>query len=75
MVDDGSTDETEIVLQNFIKSDPRFQFHKRPSSRKKGPNACRNYGFELSKGDYVNWFDDDDIMLPDFLTVKVNLFR
>ena len=62
VVDDGSTDNTACLLDNYCKKDSRFQYHHRPSNRPKGANACRNYGFELSKGDYVNWFDDDDVM-------------
>ncbi|PKP15381.1 MAG: hypothetical protein CVU07_10295, partial [Bacteroidetes bacterium HGW-Bacteroidetes-23] len=45
-------------------------FH-RPDSHKPGGNGARNFGFEESKGEYVNWFDDDDVMLEDFLKIKV----
>lgn len=74
VIDDGSTDETEIVLQNFIKSDPRFQFHKRPSSRKKGPNACRNYGFENANGKFIYFFDSDDFLKPYALETYLSNF-
>jgi glycosyltransferase involved in cell wall biosynthesis len=30
----------------------------------KGPNSCRNYGFQKSCGDYINWFDSDDLYKP-----------
>lgn len=74
VVDDGSNDNTGEVLKKYCDKDIRFQYHQRPSNRPKGANACRNYGFELSKGEYVNWFDDDDVMLEDFLKVKVAAF-
>jgi len=60
VVDDGSTDNIEDVLREFIKKDSRFQYHKRPEGKIKGPNSCRNYGFEKSKGLWINWFDSDD---------------
>ncbi|TDW47146.1 glycosyltransferase involved in cell wall biosynthesis [Flavobacterium sp. 270] len=71
IVDDGSDDNTEEVISEYVKSDSRFQFHHRPANKPKGGNAARNYGFELSKGDYVNWFDDDDIMLENFIANKI----
>lgn len=64
IVDDGSLDNTEEIVTGYISTDKRFQYHKRPENRKKGPNSCRNYGFELSKGIYVKWFDSDDLYLP-----------
>ena len=72
VVDDGSNDNTEQVLEAFIQKDTKFQYHKRPDNKPKGANACRNYGLELSKGAYVNWFDSDDLMMPNFLQAKVN---
>lgn len=62
IVDDGSLDNTEEIVAGYIGKDKRFQYHKRPENRKKGPNSCRNYGFELSKGNYVKWFDSDDLL-------------
>jgi glycosyltransferase involved in cell wall biosynthesis len=71
IVDDGSTDNSEEVINEYTKKDPRFQYHQRPDNKQKGPNACRNYGYELSKGEYINWFDSDDIMLPTFLEKQI----
>ena len=62
IVDDGSTDNTEKIVEKYIKSDSRIQYYKRPETRKKGANSCRNYGFKLAKGEYINWFDSDDEM-------------
>lgn len=72
VVDDGSTDETEALLQSYIEKDFRFKFYKRPINISKGANACRNYGFGLSKGTYINWFDSDDVMLPNKLELQVS---
>jgi glycosyltransferase involved in cell wall biosynthesis len=73
IVDDGSSDNTAEVLRRYIQNDIRFQYHQRPIDKQKGANACRNYGFELSKGKYVKWFDSDDIMHPDFLAKQVQV--
>ncbi|WP_233270005.1 glycosyltransferase family 2 protein [Polaribacter sp. L3A8] len=74
VVDDGSTDTTSVILEAYVKKDNRFQYHTRPNDRIKGANACRNYGFQLSKGEYVNWFDSDDLMHPEHLEKKVTCF-
>lgn len=74
VIDDGSTDETEKVVAEFCKKDQRFKFYKRPDSMLKGANSCRNYGFELSSGEFINWFDSDDMMLEDFLEKKIYAF-
>jgi len=71
VVDDGSTDLTKQVVQKYIDLDSRFQFHPRPNDRPKGANACRNYGFELSRGKFINWFDSDDLMTTDKLEIQI----
>jgi glycosyltransferase involved in cell wall biosynthesis len=72
IVDDGSTDDTENIVKDYIKQDSRFQFHSRPSNRSKGGNAARNYGYEISKGEFINWFDSDDIMEPTKIELQLN---
>lgn len=62
VIDDGSTDNTEEVLKEYIRTDIRFQYHSKPAKRLKGGNAARNYGFEMSRGEFIHWFDSDDIM-------------
>jgi len=62
VVDDGSTDGTDKLMEAYCAKDARFQYHHRPNDRLSGGNAARNYGFELSKGEYVQWFDSDDLM-------------
>ena len=74
IVDDESTDESSALIKSYVSKDSRFQYHAKPSGKAKGGNACRNYGFKLSKGEYVNWFDDDDVMLEDFLKSKLEAF-
>lgn len=71
VVDDGSTDETEALLNTYIAKDSRFQYCKRPDKHLPGGNGARNYGFELSKGNYIQWFDSDDIMMPQKLELCV----
>ena len=69
IVDDGSTDNTAEFMSKYIDKDNRFQYHKRPKERIKGANSCRNFGFELAKGEYINWIDSDDLYKPQALKI------
>ncbi|WP_224999084.1 glycosyltransferase family 2 protein [Cesiribacter sp. SM1] len=62
VVDDGSTDETEAVLQKYISKDSRFSYVRRPAERCKGGNTCRNIGIEMAKGMYIQFLDSDDLI-------------
>ncbi len=64
IIDDGGTDNTEEVIAVILEQDNRFQFHKRPDTYVKGLPGCRNYGIDLAHGDYIIFFDDDDIPHP-----------
>jgi len=72
VVDDESKDYTEELLSFYCELDTRIKFYKRPDDRKKGANACRNFGYEKSVGDYLIFFDSDDLMLPQKLEVQVS---
>src|SRR5690606_23458457 len=70
-IDDGSTDNSAMIVENFIARDDRFKIFSRPSHLRKGGNSCRNYGFQQAKGEYVQWFDSDDLMHKQMLEKKV----
>lgn len=72
VVDDGSVDNTDEVMAEYMAKDARFKYYHRPKDRLAGGNAARNYGFELSKGEYVQWFDSDDLMHPKKLETQIN---
>ena len=74
LIDDHSTDGTFKTLNKLILQDARFKYYKRPSSYKAGGCGARNYGFNISKGSYVQWFDADDLMDTNMLKVKMNEF-
>lgn len=74
IVDDGSADNTSEVIDEYLKKDDRFQYYHRPEATLKGPSACRNFGFEKAKGEYVNWLDSDDLYFPNALSTWVKQF-
>ncbi len=70
IVDDGSTDDTEAVLKPFLNENIHY-FKKENDER----SAARNYGTRKAKGDYVSWFDSDDLMLPNHLEEAVIMIQ
>ncbi|MBU6157925.1 MAG: glycosyltransferase family 2 protein [Bacteroidetes bacterium] len=62
IVDDGSTDDTEKVVQAF--GDTRIQYIKQEN---KGVCAARNTGIRNAKAPYITFLDSDDQALPNWL--------
>jgi glycosyltransferase involved in cell wall biosynthesis len=75
IVDDHSTDNSWEIMEEFASKDSRFRIYKRPIDRRPGGNAARNYAFKQSKGDYINWFDSDDIIAKTKLEEQLSVFR
>jgi Glycosyltransferases involved in cell wall biogenesis len=75
IVDDHSTDHSWEILEEYVSKDSRFRIYKRPLDRKPGGNAARNYAFEVSKGEYVNWLDSDDVLDENNLKLKLEFLK
>lgn len=73
VVDDGSTDDTDAVMQKYCDKDSRFKYFHRPDEHLPGGNGARNFGFKMSQGEYVNWFDSDDLMHKNKLQIQIEL--
>jgi len=71
IIDDGGTDNTMELITPILVQDSRFQYSKRPDNYIKGLPGCRNYGLDLAKGEYIIFFDDDDIPHPQNLELCV----
>ncbi|MCD8283618.1 MAG: glycosyltransferase [Opitutae bacterium] len=58
-VDDGSTDSSPKILQEYAKRDSRIKIVRKENN---GLGAARNTGIENSKGKYIYFVDSDDIL-------------
>jgi glycosyltransferase involved in cell wall biosynthesis len=75
IVDDHSTDEkTREIAQQYAKKDSRFISCSLPDS-KRGGNAARNYGLQMSRAEFVNFLDSDDLLSPGKLENQIRLFE
>ena len=63
-VDDGSTDRSAGLLQDFARTEPRAKLISIPHS---GLGAARNAGLREAQGDYVQFLDSDDTLEPNAL--------
>jgi glycosyltransferase involved in cell wall biosynthesis len=70
IVDDGSSDNTEYVVESF--DDERIKYVKHPQNR--GANAARNTGIRIAKYDYIAFQDSDDEWYPEKLEKQMRLF-
>ncbi|MET3644495.1 MULTISPECIES: glycosyltransferase family 2 protein [Streptococcus] len=59
LVNDGSTDKSEQIIESIICSDTRFVYLKQ---KNKGVSAARNAGISVATGDYVLFVDGDDVL-------------
>lgn len=75
IVDDGSTDNVSDIIEPFIKQDNRIKYYNRSADHLKGCSGCRNFGVKLAKGDFVIFFDDDDIVHPANLSTCIRILR
>ena len=66
VVDDGSTDRTPIILENYRDQIKIFKQHNRMSAH------ARNYGLLHSTGDFIAYLDGDDIAHPDRLQKQLD---
>lgn len=62
IVDDGSTDNTEVILRQYVNN--QFRYYKIENQER---GYARNFGFRKSGGDYVVFLDSDDWFKPTHL--------
>lgn len=75
LVDDGSSDTSLSIANTAAQDDNRIVSVSRPNIKLGGGNSARNFGFQISNGELINWFDSDDLMHPEFIERKVEEFK
>jgi glycosyltransferase involved in cell wall biosynthesis len=59
IVDDGSTDNTLEIAQQFESNSVKVITQKN-----RGASAARNRALAFAQGDYIQWLDADDLLAP-----------
>ena len=63
-VNDGSTDNTLDVLKQYCQNKPNCKIVNQPNS---GVSTARNAGLACANGEFVYFYDSDDVLLPNML--------
>ncbi len=72
IVDNGSTDRSGQIADQYAAKDPRI----RVIHRERGSiSAGRNTALDEAKGTYLTFIDDDDWVEPDFLAFLVDMIQ
>lgn len=59
IVNDGSTDNTDVLAKSWTGKDPRFHYVYKENG---GISSARNAGLEKATGEYIQFLDADDII-------------
>ena len=73
IVDDGSTDCSAAIIQNYAERDDRI--HSVQLAENRGHATARNRGIADSSGKYIAAMDSDDISLPDRLQKQLDILE
>jgi glycosyltransferase involved in cell wall biosynthesis len=73
VVDDGSTDDTAAVVRECTRAIAQKVEYVHHAN--KGAYGARNTGLDHAAGEYVAFFDSDDLWLPEYLERCVNAFE
>lgn len=61
-VDDGSTDNSLEILNNYAKKDYRIKVLTQPNQRQ---GIARNTALKIATGEYIQYLDSDDYLQPE----------
>jgi glycosyltransferase involved in cell wall biosynthesis len=73
IVDDGSTDGTDVILKAYAQQDQRIRLIRNEPNQ--GPVKTMNIGVRNARGEFVAVHDSDDISLPHRLETQVNFLK
>ena len=63
LIDDGSTDNSLTIAQDYAAQDARIAIYSQPN---KGQAAARNNGLQYARGEWISFVDADDYLDADF---------
>ena len=72
LVNDGSTDKSGIICDDFAKKDSRIKVVHLENS---GVSNARNVGIELSQSEYIQFVDSDDLIANNMCEILIEYIK
>ena len=72
LVNDGSTDNSGYICEEYSKKDPRIKYFSKTNG---GLCSARNYGIERSRGSYIMFMDNDDEYVEGAFEIVANAIK
>lgn len=72
MINDGSKDQSEELIQNYIceHSELPISYYSKENG---GASSARNFGMRRAKGEYIAFLDSDDLWMPEKIEVQMKI--
>jgi glycosyltransferase involved in cell wall biosynthesis len=75
LVDDGSTDDSQSIAQEWTRRDLRFRYVEHEGHINLGLSASRNVGIRLARAEFIALLDADDVWVPEKLEEQLALME
>lgn len=72
LINDGSTDESAKICEEYKKLDNRIEFINKKNG---GAASAKNEGLKMAMGDYITFVDSDDFIETDMIEYMVNTIK
>ena len=72
MVNDGSTDKSATIANEYATSDPRFALFEKENG---GLSSARNFGMKYANGSFISFIDSDDFISEKYVETLLSAFN
>ncbi|WP_026903757.1 glycosyltransferase family 2 protein [Pedobacter glucosidilyticus] len=72
LIDDHSTDKSWSIAYKYQSLHSNIILKR---NKGKGAAAARNYGFQLSKGEFIQYLDADDVISPEKIASQIDFIK
>lgn len=74
VINDGSTDNSLLIIKNFIQSNPNFNI-RLIDQKNSGVSKARNIGLRNARGYFIAFLDSDDEWISEKIEKQINIFN